>query len=220
VADEVVFQPGDTVAIVEHRRAPVMWPHDFYTVEASEGWVVTEVEDRWRRHDATLWLRKCAAGDFEHKSEYVAAQHARLVTKGPGSYVPGVSTPFDQRELDKQEFDALVVKIHKTLDERGTHEGWCNPATWATALAIKNDCATARAVYALRRKDGSRNLMRLRKTAWQHLRLREVTDPWMFEPPLDVPGKFAHWAMPDVARRLAVDWAEIELDLRDPSWRP
>lgn len=220
MADEVNFQPGDTIAIVEHQRAPQMWPNDFYTVEASEGWVVTEVEGRWRRYDATLWLRKCAAGDFEAKSEHVAAQYARLITKGPGVYVPGVSTPFDQRELDKQEFDALVVKIHKALDERGTHEGWSNPATWATALAIKNDGVTARAVFALRRKDGTRNLQRMRKVAWQHLPKKEVTDPWMFEPPIDVPGKFARWAMPDVAARLAVNWAEIELDLRDPSWQP
>lgn len=218
--DDVNFEPGDTIAIVEHRRAPSFYPHDFYTVEASEGWVVTEVEDRWRRHDAKLLLRKCAVGDFEYQFEFVQAHYARLVTKGSGRYIEGVSTPYSQRELDIQEFEALKAKVLKALKERGTHEGWCNPATWVVALNIKNDLPTARAVYALRRKDGTRNPMRLRKTFWDHFRKREVVEPWMLEPPIDIPARFKNWAMPEVQRRLAVDWAEIELDLRDPSWQP
>lgn len=220
MADKVNFQPGDTIAIVEHRRAPVLYPDHFYTVEASEGWVIHHIGGVLSSYRKNLWCRKLEAGKADYLTEFTHPDYARLIAKGPGRYIEGVSLPYCQRELDDQEFDALRAKIHKALDERGGHEGWSNPATWATALAIKNDGPTARAVFALRRKDGTRNLQRMRKVAWQYLAKQEVTDPWMFKPPIDVPGKFARWAMPDVAARLAVNWAEIELDLRDPSWQP
>lgn len=214
------FQPGDTVAIVEHRRAPELYPSDFYTVHASEGWVILEIGDAWMRDSATLWLRKCAVGDFEARSEFVHAQYARLTTKGPGRYIDGVSLPYSQSELDLQEFEALKIKALQAIEDRGTHEGWSNPATWAVALSLKNDSACARAAYALRRKDETRNVQRLRRVFWDHFRKKEVVEPWMLEPPIDIPDKFARRAMPEVARRLAVNWAEIELDLRDPDWKP
>lgn len=44
------FQPGD--AIVAHRRAPYFYPNDFYDVPASEGWVILEVDDAWKRQGA------------------------------------------------------------------------------------------------------------------------------------------------------------------------
>lgn len=217
--DDVNFEPGDTIAIVAHRRAPVLYPNNFYTVEASDSWVVHSIGGLLDP-SSKLWCRKLVPGEMDYVTEFTHRDYARLIAKGPGRYIDGVSLPYSQRELDTQEFEALKAKALKTLDERGTHEGWCNVATWAVALNLKNDRPTARAVYALRRKDGTRNPMRLRKTFWDHFRKREVVEPWMLEPPIDIPARFKHWAMPEVQRRLAVDWAEIELDLRDPSWQP
>jgi hypothetical protein len=223
VADEVVFQPGDTVAIVEHRRAPRLYPNCPYTVPASEGWMVTEVYRPLLGgfHEREMSLLKAGAlGELDHKHEWVNPHYARLLVKGPGKYTKGVSLPYSQRELDNQEFHALVEKIHKALDERGTHEGWSNPATWAVALTLKNEKRVAREVYASIRKDGTRNVRNMHRTFWRGRAHDTVLEPWMFEPPIDIPGKFARWAMPTVKERLAVNWAEIELDLRDPSWQP
>lgn len=214
------FQPGDTIAIVEHRRAPVLYPNSFYTVRASEGWVVHHIGGLLDEGGKNLWCRKIEPGNSDYTTEFVHRDYARLIAKGPGRYIEGVSLPYSQRELDLQEFEALKAKALQVLQQRGTHEGWSNPATWVVALSLKNDSACARAAYALRRRDGTRNPLRLRKVFWDHFRKKEVIEPWMLEPPIDIPDKFARWAMPEVTCCLAVNWAEIELDLRDPDWKP
>lgn len=203
------FRPGDTVSIVEHSWAPHLYPDCACHVPASEGWVIHTISnsgsDRWNVN--YLHLRR--PGDPSYETAIVHEQYARLTSAGPGSYIDGVSLPYSTAELMRMEFDALVGQIHKALDERGTHEGWSNPATWAMVLAIDNNKHLLEAVRSLRRRDGTINTARLRKLVWRTLRKDEVIEPWMRQPPIDVPGKFRHWAMPCVQRRLALDWDEV-----------
>ena len=208
------LQPGDVVDVLAHTTAPTLYPQHTYEVPASSGWTVTQVVTPEYDGSAYVVLARYdeQADDLEYKGHM--ARRLKLVTKGPGTYTEGVTLPLSRRQRELKAYEELKAALHKALDERGTHEGWCNPATWAVAFQINNDSHLLDRVLQLRRADKTINLQRLEKLVGY-----SAVEPWMQEMPLDVPEPFNHWFKNNYDAsnpkfRLSVNWAEIEQDLR------
>lgn len=208
------LQPGDVVDVLAYTHVPSLYPSRTSEVPASSGWVVTKVVTPER--DSLAYVLVARYNECEADLDVTGheARHLQLVTKGPGTYTEGVTLPLSRRQRELKAYEELKAALHKALDERGTHEDWCNPATWAVAFQINNDSRLLERVLQLRRADKTINLRRLEKLVGY-----SAVEPWMQEMPLHVPEPFTHWLKNNYDAsnpkfRLNVNWAEIEQDLR------
>ena len=213
MSEKVKFEPGDKVSILEHRRAPALYPNCVYTEPASEGWVVAGHAPLSRPWQNKWMLERIDPNNGEATRNFIDGGYMALVEKGPGSFIPGVSRPYSEREIKAQRFDAFLERLDAaTQPDKLKHQGYSNAATFLAVTYLRNDHRFAeQMVPQLRRKDGSLNPERVRK-AFSTLGLR--VDGWATESPIDVPGEFAHYNHGAPMWRLNVNWPEVAEDFR------
>lgn len=125
-----------------------------------------------------------------------------IVSKGNGEFILGITQPFSKRELYEQRLEAFDAKIKATVVK---WEGWDNAATHQTFLALNTTEEASRRVNAIRRKDGSVNINKLRDIFYQ---MGLSVADWALEPIIDVPSEFKF----EIARRgwcQRIDWDSI-----------
>lgn len=213
MSQEPKFEPGDKVSILEHRRAPELYPDRVYAEPASEGWVVAGHAPLSRPWQNKWMLERIDPDNGEATRTFINGGYMALVEKGPGSFIPGVSRPYSEREIKAQRFVAFLARLDAaTQPDKLKHQGYSNAATFLAVTYLRNDPRFAeQMVPQLRRKDGSLNPERVRK-AFSTLGLR--VDKWAYESPIDVSGEFAMYNLGRPMWRLNVNWPEVAEDFR------
>lgn len=208
----VDIRPGDKVRILPHETGPSYYPHIRYQHPASGEIHVVEAmppHTPWGSgyySDATATLRYLT-DDGGHSWHFVHPSHLEVTEQGSGSFVPGVSLPFSERELSQQRWESYLERLRVALVEEfrvGTN-GFTNPATFLAALAIDNDPDALRFARGKRRADGSLNPCWARRAFKM---TRTVIPEWALAPLVDVPGEFASRRIPEELRR-GVLWTSV-----------
>lgn len=221
-----LIQVGDVVAVLEHQWAPRLYPDAISTKPYSEGWVVTGQASLADKHDPRLpschdrfVLEKPPEPDTgwsPNKIEFCDRGNLRLLKKGNGTFTRGVDLPFNEMQKRDMRFVEFRSKVAWAIIDRGTHEGWCNPATWYVHLQLANCQQFVNQILpGLWRNDGTINEGKLEK-AWESLKARAAVDPiedWMLASPVDVPAEFARWRLPEL-QALRVDWGEVASEFK------
>lgn len=206
------IQPGDVVDIVEHRRAPELYPTAFYTIQASSGWVVQSTKRVFVADGESLRLvRMDDCG--EHKFEWVHPDYARLVTKGRGQFEYGVDIPFSKLQLAQQRYQVFKDRVDRAMLQvvADGYQGYPNAATFLAALYLRQEPKFHAQLGYLRRKDGTVNPKKVQK-AFHDLRLK--VDEWAYACPVDVPDEFARHSL-SLLVGLRVDWAVVANDFAE-----
>lgn len=232
-AEWPLIEPGDVVTILEHRRAPSLYPDAVYTEPYSEGWVVTgysplkdKHDPNWRRPSDCFMLEKLPEPDEgwqNNQMKFIVRENLRLEKKGGGTFTRGVDLPLSLTQQRQVRWGEFRKKVAQAIIDRGTHEGWRNPATWYVHLQLANCQEFINQILpGLWRKDGTVNDRKLAK-AWMRLKARKLVEPiedWMRASPIEVPEEFAKWNLPEL-EALRVDWIEIAADFkRSPAKTP
>lgn len=224
--EQAKIQVGDVVAVLEHQWAPKLYPHAISTRPYSEGWVVTGEAPLDGKHDPRrpsdhdcFTLEKLPERDEgwqPNQMTFVVRQNLRLLKKGSGTFTRGVDLPFNEGQRRVMRFEEFRKKVAQAIIDRGTHEGWRNPATWYVHLQLANCQEFINQILpGLWRKDGTVNYSKLAKV-WTRLKARKLVEPiedWMRASPIEVPEEFAKWKLPEL-EALRVDWIEIAADFK------
>lgn len=211
--NEVAVQPGDSVRVLKHVTAPILYPFDHYTVAESDGWVVVSL-NKGKASGITMSLSLVKMMDNgEHRHTSVDLAHVELVEKGEGRFIPGKSVPFSLTELKKQRFDKfrreLAMAIRQKLEQG--FEGYSNAATHLAALYLRQEPKWVNSwAPAMRRQDGRINPKKVRK-AFKDLNLK--VDDWAYECPIEIPDEFkVGWYDVEIRQWLGafrVNWEEV-----------
>ena len=200
------FAVGDTVRIIEHKTAPCLYPDRVYTVEASGGWVIDQINlgRAWPYGGWRANLSKFVEGDYDYKWQNVSSQQMELVKKGDGTFIPGVTLP----PTPKLIWDARVAELQKRWEDSPTptHEGFCNAATWQTVLWLNQDPRTERRIPGMRRKDGTVNPSKMEKL-FRELKLQ--LEDWVRLPHIEIPEDMKRVYLHNWQKRLGVNWEEV-----------
>lgn len=219
------IQPGDVVLVHTHEKAARLYPDRKWTVPREGGWVVTGMstfgeqphDPKWPSPRDCFVLEKPPVPDDgwqSNRMEFAHREHLSIERKGTGVFIRGVDLPFTKAELQAQELKEFKGRAAWAIVERGTHEGWANPATWHVHFQLTNCQSFMQGgmLYSLCRKDGTINPNRLIK-AWRDLKRMKMVQPvedWMYALPLEIPAKFARHSFKDIQdAHLRVDWFEI-----------
>lgn len=211
-------QAGDVVSIRQHTRAPKLYPDSHYTEEASEGWVVTGRSPLTSPRERCFTLEKLPTADTgwsDNEYRFIEECYLTVTRKGSGSFTRGVDLPLNGLQQRKMRFEKFRVRVASAIIERGPHEGWSNPATWHVNLCLTNNQHFMHVTLpSLWRADGSLNPNKLEK-AWSWLCARSeafCVEDWMYAAPIEVPGEFARWSLPEL-QALRIDWSELAAEL-------
>lgn len=219
MADPAI-RPGDRVSIREHRRAPELYPRDYYTVPASTGWVVTDTQDSRKASGAPFYFLSSAAHlvrlrpDGEHETEFAEPEYLVLEAAGRGQFEFGVDIPFSKLQLAQQRYAEFVQKAREALEElvANGYQGYPNAATFLAALYLRNEHRWMEQERPrLTRKDGTLNPARVQK-AFRDLHLK--VDSWAYDLPIDVPPEFERHSFANLKTCLRVRWDVVANDFR------
>jgi len=218
------IQPGDVVRVGRHTKRAILYPEVTWVVDEESGWVVTgkstlgehEHDPGWIRGSDCFILEKPPVSDAgwqNNRMEFIHREYLTVENKGTGKFVRGVDLPFNKSQLRDAALAEFKQRAIQAILDRGTHEGWSNPATWHVHIQLTN-CKDfmLRQLQSLRRKDGTINPSRLIK-AWRDLKRMKKVEPveeWMYALPLDIPAEFEKSNFKDARDTLLrVDWLEI-----------
>lgn len=192
---------GDTVRVKPYQAQTMsgLW-HEGYKSNVI-GQVCSFCKDYdWRSGPNMVRFRALSADSYAAWFDNHSISEVELIKKGNGTFEVGVTQPFSWQELRDQR---LAVFEAKLWNVDTTHQGFSNAATFLVHLYLNQDARILAQVHTLRRKDGTINPVRLKKLFFK---CRLKVDDWAFEPPLEVPDEFKHWAH---RWRQRVNWHEV-----------
>lgn len=199
------FNIGDTVRILPY-QVTTMYGYKMEGYGSGQVGKISRLSQDydWRRaptHAEVEWLTDNGA---EHYSGSYPLGGLEVVAKGDGTFIPGVTLPFSQRELREQRWTAFEAAAN-AVD--WTHEGFSNAASFLAWVYLNQDPRARAQLCAMQRKDGSVNPGKVEKL-FGHMGL--TIDDWAYACPLDIPNEFlTRLNSNPVRNRQCVNWQEV-----------
>jgi hypothetical protein len=156
----------------------------------------------------------------DNQVRWVDEHHITLERKGTGSFTPGIDLALSPNQARLGKLTAWHARARQSVIDRGTFEGWENPATWQANLLLTNDRSFVNSTLpGLRRLNGTINPKRIEKAFWC-AKLHNDIEPWVYQPVCEVPAEYDRRHIPGLSMLTAINWASIALDMKEAPTKP